>query len=126
MLPGLAGAALAVALAVAGCAGPADSIAAAVRAAHLPFVDRVLVSPKNPFEGKDQEDLHVYLTDGVTDDEVRHLWCDVILPAGPDRLSPGGVHLSKGARPGPGGGEIGTTAVDVPACPAGTPSASPG
>jgi hypothetical protein len=118
---------VAVALAIAGCSpGPGESIAAAVRAANLPFVDRVLVSPKNPLEGKDQEDVYVYLTDSATDDEVRQVWCNVMLPAGPDRLSPGGVILEKGFTFHPEGSVSGGQRVAVPACPAGTPSASLG
>jgi len=127
MLPCLAGAALAIALAIAGCGpGPGESIAAAVRAADLPFVDRVEVSPKNPFEGKDFEDVDVYLSDSATSNDVRQVWCEVILPAGPDGLGQGQVRMYRGTVTHPNGAQSGRERLDIPACPAGTPSASPG
>ena len=109
-----------------GCqAGPGESIAAAVEAAHLPYVDRVEVSPKNPFQGKDHEDVFVYLAASATDDEVRHVWCDVILPAGPDSLGGGRVVMYLGTVTYSNGVQSGGERLDIPTCPGGTPSGSP-
>ena len=115
----------AVALAVAGCGpGPGESIAAAVRAAQLPYVDRVEVSLKNPFEGKDYEDVTVYLTDSATDDEVRQVWCEAILPARPDSLGQGQVRMYRGTVTYPNGAQSGRERLDIPACTGATAPAS--
>jgi hypothetical protein len=127
MLPGSAGAALAVALAVAGCGvGPGESIAAAVRAADLPFVNHVEVSPQNPFQGRYHENVTVYLTGSATSDEVRQVWCEVILPAGPDSLGQGQVRMYRGTIYYANGAQLGAEQLDIPACPGVPPSASPG
>jgi hypothetical protein len=123
--PALAASACCAALLTAGCAGPADSIASAVYDAKLPYVDRVEVSPKNPLQGKDYEDVFVYLAEDATDDQVAHLWCDVVLPARPDRLGQGRVRLEAGFTQHPDGSVSGGRDVDVPSCPA-VPSASRG
>jgi hypothetical protein len=125
-VPALAAAACCAALLATGCSGPADSIAAAVYDAKLPYVHLVDVSPKNPFEGKDYEDVYIYLSADVTDEQVAHLWCDVVLPAGPDRLSPGSVHLWRGEHTAMNGAVSGVDRLDIPTCQASSPHASPG
>ena len=114
--------ALPVAALLAGCAGPGQDIANRIRDANLPYVERVIVSPVNPLQGKNHDDVGVFLAKDVTDGQVRDMWCTVVMPADPSRLSPGAVTLEKGAEFPANGGIIGGTYVDPPPCDGASPS----
>ncbi len=110
---------------VAGCvAGHGNEIADQIRAAHSPIVEEVVLSPINPFEGKDYDDVTVYLVAGTTDAQVQALWCDVVVPARPERLGKGELWFDIGVTrwPEPGGlyaisgGRL-VWARDLPGCP---------
>jgi hypothetical protein len=85
------------ALSVACGPAPGQGIVDRIRAADAPIVQEVILSPVNFWGGKDYEDIYLYLVSDVTDQEAFDLWCDVIIPAGADRLGPEGhVYLEKG------------------------------
>ena len=124
----IAGATCVLGLFTAGCLpGPGTGLADQVRAANLSYVDEVQVSPKNPWGGKDYDDVVVYLLAGVTDAQVVELYCNVVTPAGAAQLRPGEFSMYKGvtwwpdksAAPtyGSARGISGGTKVDLPACP---------
>ena len=125
--PGVAATLAMAAVLAGGCGGGkgGEAIAAQIRAADLPYVELVAVSPVNPLGAKYYDDVWVHLTGDVTDAQVQDLWCTVVLPANPDQLSPGAVHLDKGVVFPSAGGEIGGIPVDIPTCPGATPSAPP-
>jgi hypothetical protein len=112
--------ALLVALVAVGCLpGPGQGIVDRIRAANSPMVKEVVLSPVNPWEGKDYEDIILYLVNDVTDEAAFDLWCTVIVPAGADRLGPKGeVRMYKGIVKWPGGGISGGIRVlkDAPTC----------
>jgi hypothetical protein len=124
----ITGAICALGVLTAGCLpGPGQGLADHVRAADLPYVDEVQVSPKNPWGGKDYDDVFVYLLADVTDAQVIELYCNVVTPAGAAQLRPGEFSMYKGvtwspdksAAPtyGSARGISGGTKVDLPACP---------
>lgn len=115
-------------LVAAGCLpGPGQGLADKIRGAALPFIDDVQVSPKNPWGGKDYDDVTVYLLAGATDTQVIELYCTVVTPAGADQLKPGQFSMYKGvtwwpdksAAPtyGSARGVSGGIKVDIPPCP---------
>jgi hypothetical protein len=106
---------------VAGCAsGHGAEIADHVRAANSPIVEAVTVSPINPWGGKHSDDIYVYLSAKVTDAEVQALWCDVVVPARPERLGNGRVVFAIGVTRLASGSLSGgryVFAEELPACP---------
>jgi hypothetical protein len=89
-------------LLAAGCLpGPGPGLADQIRAANLPFVDEVILSPKNPWGGKDYESVGVYLLADVTEAQVIELYCTVVTPAGAAQLRSGEFYMYKGVTWGP-------------------------
>ena len=101
---------------LAGCAGPGQDIANTIGDASLPYVERVEVAAVNPMKLIHDDNVVVYLSGDVTDEQVRELWCTVVVAADPSRLGSGRLSLRKGATFGPQGDVTGGSPVSPPPC----------
>jgi hypothetical protein len=101
-----------VSLLAAGCGpSPGQGIADRIRAANSAIVREVELSPANGWQGGVDDAVYVFLTDEATDAQALDLWCDVVIPAGANRLPVGQVKLLKGFELVAGGGRTGGSLV---------------